>query len=232
MGLSSSKFPWLKILIGISLLLSIFSLLLFTPLRSWIGELPIAKLRMLKEDLGLFFPLIYVFAYAIATVVGIPATFFTLGAGAIFGLWQGVTWTLIGASIGAIAAFLIAKFLAREWVEKHFVEGDRLQKLDRGIAEKGFWFVLSIRLAPLFPFNLVNYLLGLTSLSVRDYSLATVIGIIPGTFAYTWLGQEGLEAFSGTGRWQLFGALGLLALLSLAPIVVPIIRRSLSKELK
>ncbi|MDX1976216.1 MAG: TVP38/TMEM64 family protein [Pseudanabaenaceae cyanobacterium bins.68] len=206
-------------------MLTFLSLLVFTPLRSWIGELPIMQLQVWRQEWGAAFVVSYVLVYAIATVVSMPATVLSLGAGAVFGLWQGVLWTWIGASLGAIAAFGVARFVARDWIMQKFAEGDRLEKLDRGIAQNGFWFVLSLRLAPIFPFNVVNYLCGLTSLSLATYSLATAIGIVPGTFAYIWLGQEGAQTLGGEVRWQLFGALGLLALLSLLPIAIARLRQ-------
>jgi len=101
-----------------------------------------------------------------------------------------------------------------------------LLKLRQGIEQNGFWFALSIRLSPLFPFIAVNYLLGLTPIPLSDYVLATAVGIIPGTFAYAWLGRGGLEAATGGSPWQLGGALAVLAVLSALPIVLKLIKRS------
>lgn len=155
-----------------------------------------------------------------AALLAVPGTILTLSAGALFGAFWGALWSIIGATLGATGAFLVARFIAGDWARQQFEGGDRLRQLSQGIEENGFWFALSIRLAPVFPFNAVNYLLGLTPISLPTYVLATGVGIIPGTFAYAWLGQGGLEAATGRPPWQLFGALAMLAVLSTLPIVL------------
>lgn len=133
---------------------------------------------------------------------------------------------MFGATLGATAAFLVARFVAGDGARAQFEKGDRLRQLRQGIEQNGFWFALSIRLSPLFPFIAVNYLLGLTPIPLSDYVLATAVGIIPGTFAYAWLGRGGLEAATGGSPWQLGGALAVLAVLSALPIVLKLIKRS------
>jgi uncharacterized membrane protein YdjX (TVP38/TMEM64 family) len=234
MGVNVPRFPWLKVMVAVSILLTLISLTLFTPLNSWLGnaQSQMGEFRAWKSNLGICFPAIYMLVYAIATVIGIPATLLTLAAGALFGLLEGTLWTVIGATLGAIGAFGTARFVARDWAKRQFEKGDRLTKLDQGIQKNGFWFALSIRLAPIFPFNAVNYLFGLTSISFSTYALATLVGIIPGTFAYTWLGMEGANAFQGNSlvRWQIFGALALLAILSLIPILLSRLTDRATKE--
>ncbi|MFB2917694.1 TVP38/TMEM64 family protein [Aerosakkonema funiforme] len=209
---------WIKLVVGIVVfIVADFLLLKYTPVGSWLMP---ENLQALKQQAGVFAPLGYIVIYFFATLFAIPGTILTLSSGALFGAIWGGLWTAIGATLGATGAFLVARFIAGEWVKQQFEKGDRLRELSQGIEENEFWFALSIRLAPIFPFNAVNYLLGLTPISLPVYILATAIGIVPGTFAYAWLGQGGLQAATGRPPWQLFGALAMLAVLSALPIVL------------
>lgn len=210
------KLLWLKLLLGIAIFIAIdFILIKFTPVGSWLKP---ENLQALKQQAGIFAPIGYILIYFLATLLALPASILTLSAGALFGAFWGGLWTLIGATLGATGAFLVARFIAGDWAKQQFEKGDRLRQLSQGIEENGFWFALSIRLAPVFPFNAVNYLLGLTPISLPTYVLATAIGIVPGTFVYAWLGQGGLAAATGRPPWQLVGALAMLAILSILPI--------------
>ncbi|MBD2182956.1 TVP38/TMEM64 family protein [Planktothrix sp. FACHB-1355] len=212
------KHSWIKLVVGIvAFIVADFILLKYTPVGSWLMP---ENLQALKQQAGVFAPLAYIVIYFLATLFAIPGTILTLSAGALFGAIWGALWTVIGATLGATGAFLVARFIGGEWVKQQFEKGDRLRELSQGIEENEFWFALSIRLAPIFPFNAVNYLLGLTPISLPVYILATAIGIVPGTFAYAWLGQGGLQAATGRPPWQLFGALAMLAVLSALPIVL------------
>jgi uncharacterized membrane protein YdjX (TVP38/TMEM64 family) len=213
---SKHKFPWMRLLLAAFILTDAIILFKFSPVGTWIKP---ENLQLLKTQLGFFAPLGYIGIYCIATVFGIPGTILTLSAGALFGPFLGTLWTVIGATLGATGAFLVARFIAGNWARKLFEKGNRLQKLSQGIEQDGFWFALSIRLAPVFPFNAVNYLLGLTPIPLSTYILATAIGIIPGSFAYCWLGRGGIQALNGGPPWQLVGALAILALLSVLPII-------------
>ncbi|NEO73920.1 TVP38/TMEM64 family protein [Moorena sp. SIO3H5] len=224
MNLSSStsqNMPQSKIKLGLRLgigaivLVTAALILLFTPVGSW---LKLENLRWLQESMGIFGPLGYILIYIVATVLAVPDAILTFSAGALFGLMLGTLWTVIGATLGATAAFMIARFVAGDWVKDKF-QDSRFNQLSDGIEHNGFWFVLSIRLAPIFPFNAVNYLFGLTPIPLPTYVIATAVGIIPATFAYAWLGRSGLEAISGSPPWQLIGALVVLAVLSTTPLL-------------
>jgi uncharacterized membrane protein YdjX (TVP38/TMEM64 family) len=219
---SKKKSLWMRLLVG-AILIAVASILFkFTPLAAWLKP---QNLRLLKEQAGVFAPLGFIAIYAIATIFAVPGTILTLSGGALFEPVFGTLWTVIGATLGATGAFLIARFIAGDWARLQFEKGDILPKLRQGIEQDGFWFVLSLRLSPLFPFIAINYLLGLTPLPLPAYVLATLIGIIPGSFAYTWLGSAGLAAATGGAPWQLLGALGVLAVISLLPILVKWFKR-------
>lgn len=152
------------------------------------------------DGLGAIAPIVFVLAYIGITVAFLPASVVTLGAGFVFGVVKGSLLVFIGAMLGATAAFLVGRFVARDWIAKK-VEGNRFfNSLDNAIAEEGLKLVFLIRLSPAFPFNLLNYALGLTKVSLKDYVLGTT-GIIPGTIMYVYLGSLiGDLAMLGTGE--------------------------------
>ncbi|WP_008314026.1 TVP38/TMEM64 family protein [Leptolyngbya sp. PCC 6406] len=156
--------------------------------------------------------------HIITNVLGIPASLLVVVGGIRFGLWWGSLWSLLGATAGAIAAFWLARYLLQDWFRHRFQRHSLLSQIDRLMDTHAINCVLAVRFSPLSPFNLVNFLFGLTSVPVTTYALGTFIGITPGTIAYTWLGMAGLDAIAGRGLWQLGLALGFLTLLSLLPL--------------
>lgn len=166
---------------------------------------------------------IFIIAYIILTIIGIPGTVLTIVGGILFGLFWGTVWSVIGATLGALGAFLAARYCLKDDVEKKFNKFNKQGKLAQfqtAILKQPLKFVLMVRLAPISPFNIVNFLFGLTSIHWLSYTLGTFIGIIPGTFAYTWLGVSGIQALSGSDRLSFFLALGFLFLLSIIPILI------------
>jgi len=125
--------------------------------------------------------LIYVAFYIIGTVALLPGTVLSFAGAVLFGPYVGTLYTWVGATL----AYLMARALGRDFVERLF--GGRFAAFDRRIREHGFTGLLLIRLLPLFPFNAVNFGCGLTGIRLRDYVLATAIGIVPGTFVYQFL---------------------------------------------
>ncbi len=148
--------------------------------------LSVEDLQEAFAGLGVLGPLLFAAVYAVAATLLVPASPFTLAAGLLFGPVLGSLTALLGATFGATGAFLLGRGLGREAVERF--GGRRLAALDRHLATRGFVSLLLIRLVPLFPFNLVNVGSGVTGLRLREYVLATAVGIIPGTIAYAALG--------------------------------------------
>ena len=140
------------------------------------------------NGLGVIAPLVFILAYIIITVAFLPASVITLGAGFVFGVVKGSILVFVGAMLGATAAFLIGRFVARDWIAKKVEGKSFFTALDNAIAEEGLKLIFLIRLSPAFPFNLLNYALGLTKVSLKDYVLGTT-GIIPGTIMYVYLGS-------------------------------------------
>ena len=169
-------------------------------------------------------PAIFVAIYASATALAVPGTILTLGGGAIFGFWWGTLLNMIAANIGANAAFAIARALGRDGV-RHLVGSDStaLDKLDNVVKRHGFQGLLTLRLIPLVPFNALNFGSGLMPLRWRTYSLATLIGIIPGTAVYTFFADSLLQGSQEASREALVRvaiAGALLVLLSFLPALL------------
>lgn len=152
------------------------------------------------DSLGLIAPVAFIVLYVIITVAFLPASVVTLGAGVVFGVVKGSLFVFIGAMLGATAAFLVGRYIARDWVSRKVASNDKFQAIDEAIAREGRKIIFLIRLSPAFPFNLLNYALGLTKVSLKDYILGTT-GIIPGTIMYVYLGSlAGNLATLGAGE--------------------------------
>ncbi len=178
------------------------------------------------SSLGLWAPVGFVALYALATVAFVPGAIVTLAGGALFGPIWGSVWNLTGATLGATLAFLVARYLAGDLVERE--AGGLLKRLIDGVDAEGWRFVAFVRLVPLFPFNLSNYALGLTRIPLHHYVLATLVCMAPGAVAYTWLGHAGRGALAGETDAVRYGllALGLLAAIALLPRLIGRLRGS------
>ncbi len=191
------------------------------------------------DSLGVWGPLVFILGYAVATVAFIPGSLLTLAAGAIFGLARGTLFVFIGAAIGSALAFLVARYLARSSIEHRLENRPRFATIDKAVAKEGRKIVFLLRLSPIFPYNLLNYALGLTSVSFRDYVIAS-FGMLPGTFLYVYYGKAigslaavagGAEVEKGAGYWIFLGA-GLLATLVVTTFVTRIAGRALAQEVQ
>lgn len=189
------------------------------------------------DSLGLWGPVVFILGYAVATVAFIPGSLLTLAAGAIFGLARGTAFVLVGASLGACGAFLVARYVARRAVERKLEGRPRFHSIDRAVGREGLKIVTLLRLSPVFPFNLLNYSLGLTQVRFRDYLLAC-LGMLPGTFLYVYYGKAlgslaavagGAEVERGWGHWLVLG-LGLVATVLVTLFITRIARRALTQE--
>jgi uncharacterized membrane protein YdjX (TVP38/TMEM64 family) len=140
------------------------------------------------NGLGAIAPIMFILLYLVVTVAFLPASVVTLGAGFVFGVIKGSILVFIGAMLGATAAFLLGRFVARDWIARKVAGNSFFSALDNAIAQEGLKLIFLIRLSPAFPFNVLNYALGLTKVSLSDYVLGTT-GILPGTIMYVYLGS-------------------------------------------
>ena len=192
---------------------------------SYRDQFDAAALEAWVRDTGPVAPLLFMLIYALATVLFLPGSVLTLAGGALFGPVLGTFYNLTGATLGATLAFLIARYLAADWVASK--AGGRVKQLINGVEGEGWRFVAFVRLVPLFPFNLLNYALGLTHLRLLHYILATYVFMLPGALAYTYLGYAGREAVAGGEGMIQKGllAVALLAVVAFLPRLISNLRR-------
>lgn len=154
----------------------------------------VSSLEALVQAAGRLGPLIFIVAYAVATVLLVPASILTLAAGFLFGPALGTAVVSAASTLGAAAAFLVGRYLARPAVEARIAANRRFSAVDAAIAAEGPKIVLLLRLSPLFPFTLLNYALSLTRIPFWPYVGASWAGMLPGTVAYVALGGAGKAA--------------------------------------
>lgn len=152
------------------------------------------------HGLGALGYVIYALVYALCCVLLIPASALTIGAGALFGFVAGSIVVVTGATLGAMAAFLLARTALRGRIERKMAASPRLAAVDRAIAREGTKIMLLMRISGFPPFTWINYALGLTAVSFRSYAWTTFLGMIPGALAFTYAGVAGAAAVSGEGN--------------------------------
>jgi len=140
------------------------------------------------KSLGILGPITFIAIYNIATLLFVPGAILTLKGGCLFGIFWGSVYVLIAAMLGATWAFLLGRYLSRNWIHQQIGKNPQLQAIDRAVAQEGWKIVLLTRLSPIFPFNLLNYVFGVTQVSLKDYILGS-LGIIPGTVMYVYIGS-------------------------------------------
>jgi len=203
---------------------------LFLPLRTWF-----VQLQGGVGSLGALGPAVVAVAYVAMTVLLIPGSALTIGAGTIFGLWVGALVVIVGANVGALGSFLLARTFLRENVARWAEANPTFASLDRAIGQAGFKMVMLSRLSPAFPFTILNYALGLTTVRTGSYVLANLLGMLPGIFLYTYIGATVGEALIGdsassAGLFQrTLHIVGLLATVAVVVIVTRLARKALAE---
>jgi uncharacterized membrane protein YdjX (TVP38/TMEM64 family) len=204
------------------------------------------------EGLGVAGLVVFVFGYAVAAVLLVPGSLLTLAAGAVFGLGRGVAIVFVGATLGACAAFLIARYAARGVIERRMAGGGTpadgattrssgfgalISAIDEAAGRRGFVVVLLLRLSPIVPFSILNYLLGLSRVRFADFALASV-GMLPGTLLYVYYGRvagdlaavaAGVAPPRGGAYWAML-VVGLLATFAVTAVLARLARRVLAER--
>ena len=145
----------------------------------------IKELKNWINSFGVLGPLVYMILYIVACIFFLPGLPITVLGGIVFGPLMGTIYTVTGASLGLSSAFLVARYLFREPIEKKFSDSLIFQRIDQGVKKQGWRILMTTRLVPIFPFNVQNYVYGLTGISFLQYWILSTIFIIPGTAAYT-----------------------------------------------
>ncbi|MEQ8849817.1 TVP38/TMEM64 family protein [Botrimarina sp.] len=189
------------------------------------------------RGLGYWGPAVLIVAYVAATVLMAPGWVLTLGAGYAFGLVVGTATVSAGSVLGATAAFLIGRYAARGFVDSLADRHERFGAIDRAVERSGWKIVLLTRLSPAFPFNVLNYLYGATRVRLRDYVLASFVGMLPGTVMYVYLGtvagnltQLAAGDVEGGAARQALLWVGLAATVAVTVLVTRLARRALAEE--
>ncbi len=190
------------------------------------------------RSLGPWGATVFVVAYVLACVLFLPGTPLTLGAGALFGVPLGFVLVSLASTLGAMASFLIGRFAARGWIVTKVAGYPKFAAIDAAVGREGWKIIALLRLSPLFPFSLLNYALGLTHVKFRDYTIASWLGMMPGTLLYVWLGAlAGDAAKQAEGKhertpaeWALYGV-GLLATVAVTVYVARVAKRALGEHL-
>jgi len=188
------------------------------------------------QGLGAWGPIFVSLFYIVACVFLLPGSVLTLGAGFLFGVPVGLLSAWTGATLGACAAFLVGRTLARDWVARNVSGNPKFAAVDEAVGREGFKIVLLLRLSPVFPFNFLNYALGLTKVSFGQYALASLIGMLPGGLMYVYFGSAArsladVAAGKVEGGWagQVFFWVGLAATIIVAGFVTRLARKSLKE---
>lgn len=231
-----SRNPW-KFALSILLIVAVVAGLLLAGRQ--IGQ-AVPRFAAWVQGLGVWGPVVFIVGYAVATVAFVPGLILTLAAGVLFGLVRGTVYTLIGATLGSSAAFLIARYVARGAIEKKIAGNPRFAAIDRAVGREGFKIVALLRLSPVFPFNLLNYSLGLTRVRFLSY-LAASIFMLPGTLLYVYYGkaagslaalsaQGGPQVERGAEYWVTLG-LGLAATVLVTTIITRLAGKALRQQI-
>ena len=228
------KSRWGRWVVGLAVLACLVAAMFFIPVKDYFNAV-----LTRADELGAWGPAVVGALYIPACVLFLPGSLLTMGAGALFGVVSGTIAVSLGSTIGATVAFILGRTVARGFVEKKVARNASFAAVDAAVVQQGFKIVLLTRLSPVFPFNLLNYAYGLTNVSLRDYFLASWIGMLPGTIMFVYVGSAigsvaeiaaGGERTRSTAEWVLY-ALGLLATVVVTVYVTRIARRALKQAI-
>lgn len=217
--------PLGKIVVAVVIVAVLIVAIRLLPTDEWLRAL-----QSYVKGLGALGWIVYAFVYALCCVLFVPASLLTLGAGVIFGLVEGTIVVVAGATLGAVASFLLARTVMRTKVQSMTEGNPKFLALDKAIGKEGAKIVFLIRLSPLFPFTYINYGFGLTGVRTLPYALATFFGIIPGTFAFVYIGSLLATAAGDASTTQKAIRIAGLAITIVVTVLVTRIARNAMKK--
>jgi uncharacterized membrane protein YdjX (TVP38/TMEM64 family) len=189
------------------------------------------RLQRFVAGFRIWGPIVYLAVWTLAPPLFLPGLPITLAGGVLFGPFWGVVYTILGATVGATLALLVARYLARDWVAAR-IAGTKLATLDDQVARQGWKVVAFTRLIPIFPFFLLNYAFGLTRIPLWTYTVTTFFGMLPLTVAYVYFSSNILDLFQGlVSRGLILGAV-LVAMVSLVPLLYKKIKTKRGESLE
>ncbi|MHC4536821.1 MAG: TVP38/TMEM64 family protein, partial [Planctomycetota bacterium] len=219
----------IKVIILVLIILGVIIGTIFLPVKDWL-----IKSLEWTQGLGIWGLLFVIAFYIVACVLLLPGSILTLGAGFIFKAVRGSITVSIGSTLGACAAFLIGRTVARKWIAAKVAKNEKFAAIDEAVAQQGFKIVLLTRMSPIFPFNMLNYAFGLTKISFWKYALGSWIGMMPGTIMYVYFGA-GLRSLADVAAGNvekstagtIFFWVGLIATIVVTVFVTRIARNAL-----
>jgi uncharacterized membrane protein YdjX (TVP38/TMEM64 family) len=222
----SSRLRWILLAAAV---VGIFVATRLLPVGDWLRDF-----QSWVAHKGIWGGIVYGVVYTVAVLLFVPGSVLTIGAGLVFGLGWGTVIVSLASTAAAALAFLIARYVARERVEALAKRNQKFRAIDHAIREKGWRVVALLRLSPLVPFSISNYLYGLTPVAFGPYVLASWIAMLPATVLYVWIGAAGkaaADAGGGQGKtpveWALLGA-GLVATAVVTVMITRAARRQLA----
>ena len=209
--------PFIKLLLFILLGISVYLLFKHTNAGYYFGR---DYLNTLLGDMSRSVAAVwFVIVYIVATVLAAPSTIFFILGGVLFGPFLGTVLVVIGATFGASGAFLVTRYLARDFVAKLIATKPWFKTIDDGVREDGIYFVLFLRLVPFFPFNGINFAIGLTHIRFRDFFFGTLVGITPVSFVFVNAAAKVAASLEKGISDEFYYSMALLGLLALIPVV-------------
>lgn len=201
------------------------------------AEAYLERVLQWTASLGPLGGVVFIAIYVLACVLFVPGAILTIGAGVVFGVIRGSIYVSIAATLGATCAFLVGRYIARDWVAAKLESNPRFKAIDDAVAREGWKIVGLTRLSPVFPFNLLNYAFGLTRVSLRDYVAASWAGMLPGTVMYVYIGSlagdiaraSGAKSVNTPARWAL-NIVGFAATVAVAIYVARLGSRALREK--
>ena len=213
---------WVKLALALAVIAALVVAFRLLPVAEWLTQF-----QAYVRNVGPIGYVIYALVYAVCCVLFIPASVLTLGAGAIFGVVEGALVVIVGATLGATLAFLLARTVLRKRIERMIASNAKLAAVDRAIGREGTKLMLLMRISGFPPFTWINYALGLTGVRLLPYVLTTLFGIIPGVFAFAYAGAAGAAVATGSGN-----RIGLIVTAVGAVLVSIYIARVASRAIK
>lgn len=181
-----------KILVSIIIILILGSIIY----KLFSMNIDVEDIQVYVSSFGKLAPIVYIIMFALVPLTLFPDSILAIGGGIVFGLAKGYIYTVIGALIGASISFYISRKLGRNFVKK--ITNEKLDNIENIINSKGFFVVLILRLIPLFPFDIISYSAGLTSIKYKDFLMATIIGTVPGILVFTNIGAQSVNIGSNS----------------------------------
>lgn len=224
--------PWARFLIFAVIIAGLAAVTVLLPIKDYM-----TSFLGWVQNIGMWGPVVVAAFYIVACVFLLPGSVITLGAGFLFGVIWGTITVSIGSTLGACAAFIVGRTIARDWIAEKVAGNQKFAAIDKAVGTEGLKIVFLTRLSPVFPFNLLNYAFGLTNVSFRHYALASWVGMIPGTVMYVYFGSTlrsltdvvGGNYQGGTGQTVMF-YVGLGVTIAVTVLVTRVAARALKEK--